>query len=57
MEVKFVYVVMFGEEYICHITGIEPAIKLARQLKKSLKEQGKVGFYDIYFHGIVIAKF
>ena len=57
MEVKFVYVVMFGEEYICHVTGIEPAIKLARQLKKSLKEQGKVGFYDIYFHGIVVAKF
>ena len=57
MKVEFVYVVMFGTEYICHVTGIESAIKLAKQLKKNLKSQGKVGFYDIYFHGVVIAKF
>ena len=57
MEVEFVYVVMFDTEYICHVSGIEAAIKLAKQLKKNLKAQGKVGFYDIYFHGIIIAKF
>ena len=57
MKVEFVYVVMFGEEYLCHVTGIENAIKLAKQLKKNLKAQAKVGFYDIYFHGVVIAKF
>ena len=57
MKVEFVYVVMFDTEYICHVSGIEAAIKLAKQLKKNLKAQAKVGFYDIYFHGIIIAKF
>ena len=57
MKLEFVYVVMFDEEYICHVRDIEAAIKLAKQLKKKLKAQAKVGFYDIYFHGIIIAKF
>ena len=57
MKNEFVYVLMFGEEYLCHVTGIESAIKLAKRLKKNLKEQGKPGFYDIYYLGILIAQF
>ena len=57
MKQEFVYVLMFGEEYLCHVTGIEAAIKLAKRLKKNLKSQGKNGFYDIYYVGILIARF
>ena len=57
MKKDYVYVVMFDEEYICHVTGIERAIKLAKELKKNLKAQGKTGFYDIYLFGALIAQF
>lgn len=57
MKNEFVYVLKFGEEYLCHVTGIENAIKLAKQLKKNLKSQGKTGFYSIYYAGIIIAQF
>ena len=57
MKQEFVYVVMFGEEYLCHVTGIESAIKLAKRLKKYFKLKGKIGFYDIYYNGILIARF
>lgn len=57
MKNEFVYVVKFGEEYLFDVTGIETAIRLAKQLKKNLVEQGKVGFYDIYYAGIIIAQF
>ena len=57
MKKEFVYVVMFGEEYLCQVTDIEHAIKLAKQSKKNLKSQGKNGFYDIYYIGILIARF
>ena len=57
MKQEFVYVVMFGEEYLCHVTGIESAIKLAKRLKKHLKSQGRNGFYDIYYFDILIAQF
>lgn len=57
MKQEFVYVVMFGEEYLCHVEGIEGAVKLAKRLKKHLKSQGKTGFYGIYFTGILIAQF
>lgn len=57
MENEFVYVVMFGEEYLCHVTGIESAIKLAKRLKKYFKLKGKTGFYDIYYDGVLIARF
>lgn len=57
MRNEFVYKLMFGEEYLCHVTGIENAIKLAKQLKKSLESQGKTGYYDIYYVGIIIARF
>ena len=57
MEKEFVYVLMFGEEYLCHVTGIEAAIKLAKRLKKYYKLRGKTGFYDIYYNGVLIAQF
>ena len=57
MKNEFVYIVMFGEEYLCHVTGIESAIKLAKRLKKNLESQGKTGYYDIYYVGIIIARF
>ena len=57
MRNEFVYVLKFGEEYLCHVTGIESAIKLAKQLKKNLESQGKYGYYDIYYIGILIARF
>ena len=57
MKNEFKYLLMFGEEYICLAASIERAIKLAKHLKKNLTEQGKTGFYDIYFNGILIAQF
>ena len=57
MEKEFKYLLMFGEEYLCITSSIESAIKLAKHLKKNLKEQGKAGFYDIYFGDILIARF
>ena len=57
MKNEFVYVLMFGEEYLCHVTGIESAIKLAKQLKKNLESKCKYGYYDIYYIGILIARF
>ena len=52
MRNEFVYVLKFGEEYLCHVTGIESAIKLAKQLKKNLESQGNYGYYDIYYINI-----
>ena len=57
MNNDFKYLLMFGEEYICLAASFESAIKLAKHLKKNLKEQGKTGFYDIYLNGILIARF
>lgn len=57
MENEFVYVIMFRENYLFHVTGIENAIKLAKLLKKSLISLGRTGFYDIYYNGVLIAKF
>ena len=57
MENEFVYVVMFGGNYLFHVTGIETAIKLAKQLKKSLISLGRIGSYDIYYNGVLIANF
>ena len=57
MKNEIKYLIMFGEEYVCLAASIESAIKLAKHLKKNLKEQGKSGFYDIYFNGILIAQF
>ena len=57
MKNEFVYVVMFRGNYLFHVTGIETAIKLAKQLKKNLKSLGRTGSYDIYYNGVLIAKF
>ena len=57
MKNEFVYVLKFGEEYLFDVKDIETAIRLAKQLKKNLESQDKTGFYDIYYSGVLIAKF
>lgn len=57
MEKEFVFVVKFRDMYLFHVTGIENAIRLAKQLKKNLLENGKFGFYDIYYDDVLIAQF
>jgi hypothetical protein len=57
MEKEFVYVLKFRDNYLFHVTDIETAIKLAKQLKKSLISLGRIGSYDIYYDGVLIAQF
>lgn len=57
MKKEFIYTVRFGEEYLFDTSDIEVAIKMAIYLKKNLENQGKTGFYDIYFADILIAQF
>lgn len=57
MKKEFIYTVKFGEQYLFDTSDIQIAIMLAAFLKKNLEDEGGTGFYDIYYNGILIARF
>jgi len=55
---KFEYDLFFEtEEYLTTKESLEELIKLAKRCAKNLKDQGRIGTYQIKYLGITIAQY